>query len=204
MSNIKSEDLIARLRNGTKLPALQALLNEAADKIAEQDEKISVACFYMKEKNRAEDEGRVVLLDRETALAIAAGWRAIRTTTRLQSATYVYDPLGEDGGPYEIPYARAGEILHQIWDRYPLEKEEAEKAKENTTPRSIPAEEDTIYDMVRNFSLEDMAKAMSFVAATKGCCFPQDKRCDGKTSWCCGDCWKEYLSTKRGMGDGRT
>ena len=111
MSNIKSEDLIARLRNGTKLPALQALLNEAADKIAEQDEKISVACFYMKETNRAEDEGRVVLLDRETALAIAAGWRAIRTTTRLQGATYVYDPLGEDGGPYEIPYAKAGEIL---------------------------------------------------------------------------------------------
>ena len=119
---MNNEDLITRLRNATKLPALQALLNEAADKIAEQDEKISIACFYIKETNRAEDEGRVVLLDRETALAIAAGWRAIRTTTRLQGATYVYDPLGEDGGPYEIPYAKAGEILHQIWDRYPLEK----------------------------------------------------------------------------------
>ena len=76
----------------------------------------------------AEEQVRLVVIDRETALAIAAGWRAIRTTKRFQGASYVYDPLGEDGGPYEIPYAKAGEILCNIWDNYPLAREEAEAA----------------------------------------------------------------------------
>lgn len=78
----------------------------------------------------AEEHGSLMVLDRETALAIAAGWRAIRTTKRFQGASYVYDPLGEDGGPYEIPYSRAAEILCNIWDKYPLDREEADKEGE--------------------------------------------------------------------------
>ena len=77
-----------------------------------------------------EEQGRMVMLDRETALAIAAGWRAIRTAKRFHGASYVYDPFGKDGGPYEIPYVKAGEILCNIWDKYPLDGEEAEKALE--------------------------------------------------------------------------
>lgn len=77
----------------------------------------------------AEEQGRMVVIDRETALAIAAGGRAIRTTKRFQGASYVYDLFGEDGGPYEIPYAKAGEILCNIWDKYPLDGEEAEAAQ---------------------------------------------------------------------------
>lgn len=79
----------------------------------------------------AEEQGRLVVLDRETALAIAAGRRAIRMTRkRFHGAIYVYDPLGKDGGPYEIPYVKAGEILCNIWNKYPLDGEEAEKALE--------------------------------------------------------------------------
>lgn len=74
----------------------------------------------------AEEQGRLVMLDRETALAIAAGCRAIRTTKRFHDASYVYDPFGENGGPYEIPYAKAEEILCNIWDNYSLDKKEAE------------------------------------------------------------------------------
>ena len=76
----------------------------------------------------AEEQGRLVVLDRETALAIAAGGRAIGTTKRFHGASYVYDPFGEDGGPYEIPYKKAEEILCNIWDKYPLDSEEAEAA----------------------------------------------------------------------------
>lgn len=36
------EDLIERLRNGTKLPLLQALMNEAADAIEELDNSLSL------------------------------------------------------------------------------------------------------------------------------------------------------------------
>ena len=78
----------------------------------------------------AEEQGRLVVLDRETALAIAAGRRAIRTTNGFHDTSYVYDPFGNDGGPYEIPYVKAGEILYNIWDKYPLDGEEAEKALE--------------------------------------------------------------------------
>lgn len=92
-------------------------VNEAIDKLAAYED--------------AEEQGRLVVLDRETALAIAAGRRAIRMTRkRFHGAIYVYDPLGKDGGPYEIPYVKAEEILCNIWNKYPLGGEEAEKALE--------------------------------------------------------------------------
>ena len=98
--------------------------------LAEVKEIEGISVERMKELAKAEAEGRLVVLDREAALAIAAGWRAIRTTKSFHDASFVYDPLGEDGGPYEIPYVKAGEILCNIWDKYPLEGEDAEKALE--------------------------------------------------------------------------
>ena len=95
---------------------LNYAVGEAIDKLAAYED--------------AEEQGRLVVLDRETALAIAAGWRAIITTKRFQGASYVYDPLGEDGGPYEIPYAKAGEILCNIWDKYPLDGAKEDNDKE--------------------------------------------------------------------------
>ncbi len=92
---------------------------------------LSLTDLYMRLKiyEDAEEEGRLMVLDCETALAIAAGWRAIRTTKKFQGATYVYDPFGKGGGPYEITYAKAVEILRAIWDKFPLEAEKALEAK---------------------------------------------------------------------------
>ena len=67
-----------------------------------------------------EKQGEVVVLDRRTALAIAAGCRAITNSKKYDGAAYVYDIFGEEGGPYEIPYAEAARILNEIWQRYPL------------------------------------------------------------------------------------
>lgn len=64
--------------------------------------------------------GRLVALDDGTALAIAAGARAIRENKRLVGSKYVYDVFGKNGGPYEISYHEASEILADIWDAYPL------------------------------------------------------------------------------------
>lgn len=75
----------------------------------------------------ADAKGRLILLDDITALAIAAGARAIKTSRSCEAATYVYDIFGEDGGPYEIPYQTAYERLMDIWNKYPLEREKAEK-----------------------------------------------------------------------------
>lgn len=68
----------------------------------------------------AHKEGRLVVLDDRTALAIAAGARAIRGNKRLVGSKYVYDIFGKNGGPYEISYHEASEILAAIWDAYPL------------------------------------------------------------------------------------
>lgn len=75
----------------------------------------------------ADAKGRLILLDDKTALAIAAGARAIKTNRRCETATYVYDLFGEDGGPYEISYQTAYERLMDIWDSYPLAREKTEK-----------------------------------------------------------------------------
>ena len=68
----------------------------------------------------ADDAGRLLALDDRTALAIAAGARAIRENKRLVGTKYVYDVFGKNGGPYEISYHEASEILAAIWDAYPL------------------------------------------------------------------------------------
>lgn len=64
--------------------------------------------------------GRLVALDDRTALAIAAGARAIRENKRLVGTKYVFDVFGKMGGPYEIGCHEASKILASIWNAYPL------------------------------------------------------------------------------------
>lgn len=51
------------------------------------------------------------------ALAMLAGARAIKTNRRCDCATYVRDPFGENGGPYEMTYYNAAEILRAEGER---------------------------------------------------------------------------------------
>lgn len=61
---------------------------------------------------KAEAQGRVI--DKKTALAMAAGARAIENNKRLQGITYVYDVFGENGEPKEISYGAAAKLLRVI------------------------------------------------------------------------------------------
>lgn len=63
---------------------------------------------------QAEKDGRLVVLDEDVILAMSAGARAILNNKRLQGVTYVYDCFGEFGGPKEISYLKAAEILYRI------------------------------------------------------------------------------------------
>jgi hypothetical protein len=51
------------------------------------------------------------------ALAMLAGARAIETNRRCEGATYVRDPFGECGGPQEMSYFKASELLRAQGDR---------------------------------------------------------------------------------------
>lgn len=53
------EDLIERLRNGTALPMIQALLNEAADTIESLEQRL-------KEKEEKEEKVECAIYDEET------------------------------------------------------------------------------------------------------------------------------------------
>lgn len=55
-------------------------------------------------------------LQREQILAIGAGLHAILNNKRLQGAIYVHDVRGEHGGPYQLDFHRAAEILCDMFD----------------------------------------------------------------------------------------
>lgn len=74
---------------------------------------------------QAEKDGRLVVVGEEMALAMSAGARAILNNKRLQGVTYVYDFLGEFGGPKEIFYFQAAKVLQSIGN--PALMKEAEK-----------------------------------------------------------------------------
>lgn len=82
-------------------------------------------CVELGRYRKAEQEGRLVVLNQEEALAIGAGLAAIRNNKRLLGVTCLYDVFGKDGGPYEIPYHEAAEILCRIWNAFPLHAEAA-------------------------------------------------------------------------------
>ena len=49
------------------------------------------------------------------ALAMLAGARTIET--RRHGGTFILDPLGTEGGPYELDYNKAAEILRKEGNR---------------------------------------------------------------------------------------
>ena len=100
------EELVKRLRLQARLERHYNTTGKTSDEAADAIEKLTA--------------GRLVVLDDRTALAIAAGARAIRENKRLVGTKYVYDVFGKNGGPYEISYHEASEILAAIWDAYPL------------------------------------------------------------------------------------
>lgn len=80
----------------------------------------------LRDEDKARDEGRVVV-DKKTALAMAAGARAIENNKRLWGVTYGWDIFGECGGPKEISYYEAAQRLREISEPE-LTRAEAEAA----------------------------------------------------------------------------
>lgn len=91
------------------------------------EHKVSAVYFKLKAYEDAEEQGLLVRLDERTALAIAAGARAIENNKRLFGATYMWDIFSKFGEPKEISYCEAAQILREISEPV-LVREEAEKA----------------------------------------------------------------------------
>lgn len=66
------------------------------------------------ELGKADQEGRVVVLDEKTALSIAAGARAIATSKRLCGASYCRDVFRDSK---KISYFEAANILYEIAEK---------------------------------------------------------------------------------------
>ena len=66
------------------------------------------------ELGKADQDGRVVVLDEKTALSIAAGARAIATSKRLCGASYIRDVFRESK---KISYFEAANILYEIAEK---------------------------------------------------------------------------------------
>lgn len=92
---------------------LKKAFNETAIlKLAAQ--ALSTTPDHLRDLIKAEQAGRLVVLDEKTALSMYAGARAIENNKRLFGATYVYDIFGKQGGPKEIPYFDAANNLRNI------------------------------------------------------------------------------------------
>lgn len=68
----------------------------------------------LRELVQAEQDGRLVVLDENKALAMAAGARAIENNKRLWGVSYCYDVFGECGGSKEISYYEAAGLLREL------------------------------------------------------------------------------------------
>lgn len=64
-----------------------------------------------------EEQGRLVVLDEQTALAMCAGARAIERSKRFQGTTYCWDVFGKYGGPKELSYYEAANKLRCLAER---------------------------------------------------------------------------------------
>lgn len=71
----------------------------------------------LKEYEDMEEQGRLVVLDEETALAMCAGARAIEQSKRFWGATYCWDVFGKCGGPKELSYYEAANKLRCLAER---------------------------------------------------------------------------------------
>lgn len=68
----------------------------------------------LRELLHAEQEGRLLILDEETALALAAVVYGCDTNRRLIGATHMWDFRGRCGGPKQITYSRAIQKLNGL------------------------------------------------------------------------------------------
>lgn len=107
---------------------VDAFTGMLAAEIAEETGSANIP--RIREIAQAEQEGRFVVLDDEIALAIMAGCYAIVNTKRLHGATYMYDFRGKNGGPRDIAFVRAAEVLDASVQKYQFTSEEAERALE--------------------------------------------------------------------------
>ena len=82
---------------------------------------------HIRDLIKAEQDGRLVVLDEKTALCMCAGARAIENNKRLFGASYCYDVFGKRGGPKEISYYEASNHLRDVAEPV-LDREEAEAA----------------------------------------------------------------------------
>ena len=63
--------------------------------LMDRNNQISTLQAELKKYREAEKDGRMVVLDEETALSMAAGARAILNNKRLEGTKYAYDIFGE-------------------------------------------------------------------------------------------------------------
>lgn len=77
----------------------------------------------LRELAEADKASRILILDEQTSLAIAAGAYAIDISKRLRGATHVWDFRGIKGGPKSISYYDACVRLYSIADHVLMEGE---------------------------------------------------------------------------------
>ena len=86
-------------------------------KMSPMDEaEMRAKASHVKDLLVAETEGRLLVLDEETALALAAVIRGCNSNRKLVGASFLWDFRGLMGGPKQITYFRAIEKLHGIAD----------------------------------------------------------------------------------------
>lgn len=71
----------------------------------------------LRELAQADKEGRVVVLNEKTALAIMACVHGCNTNTKLVGARFVKDPRGEAGGPWKVSYYDAISMVQGIIEK---------------------------------------------------------------------------------------
>lgn len=99
-TGITPEDITGRFSEETALKYAAAILHTTPERLRELAE--------------ADKAGRVLILDEQTTLAIAAGSYAIDISKRLRGATHMWDFRGIKGGPKTISYYDACLRLHDI------------------------------------------------------------------------------------------
>ena len=127
---IKVSDLLGKMENMDKYIKMSDLLDKLYPVDPENDGSDGGTVVYQNlrftcdELERMLDEipawisrkNLTTELQREQILAIGAGFHAILNNKRLQGAIYVHDASGKHGGPYQLDFSRAAEILCAMFD----------------------------------------------------------------------------------------
>lgn len=99
--------LIGELINHT-----DPLVQEAVDKIRALQAEVQELKMALDKKNAHIEEMQICTpFTEELRLSMRAGARAILNNKKYFGTTYCLDPFGKNGGPKEISYHRAAELL---------------------------------------------------------------------------------------------